>query len=1751
MSFGPGTERAPEESPQPERSSSWAGVPPRLLVLPREALPAPPVVARPPLLPVHELGWEDFERLCLRLLERDVEPVHVYEHQAGPAARRYGTSGQAQAGIDVYARAAIDLGDPETRIRYTCLQSRRIARVTRAGIKSSVADFLAGKWSAVSDRFVYATSAPCQSTPLQDEVEAQTRRLHKKGIAFEVWDSEEFSRRLKDLPHLVDDFFDRPWVERFCSADAAAGLGTRLDGTRSRQLRIQLAAVYRAAFAVADSGVLALQTPRRSVGGLRERFVTPDLVRTTQPGAVDAARTATDGAAPVVPSDPAELLAEANPHVRRAGDRARRSPTTSAGPGRRPGTALESEERMPASAWLGTDPRQVVVGDAGAGKSTLLRYLLLDLLSDEPDWQHVAGRWGQRLPVWLPFHFFTQVVAGRTGASASVGGALEAWLEQHDLPEAWPLVQDALSDRRLLLVVDGLDEWVDDDAGRYAASALERFTEQFGCAVVVSTRPYGLSKLTLGTDWTFAHVAALSSDQQRALASPYFRDGTEGEHEAGDHVATHAVDTFLAEIWGSPDLQALAAVPLFLLLLVGLRLSSVSKLPDRRFEVADRAVQLLLSEHPAQRRSAAAVTASKASPGHRQTRAGFGHVAFLAQQRGDLAAIDSRQLRKDLIAALEDPETLALAAPDAARTADELLDVAEGELGLLVRKGPGALGFLHRLLQEQLAAEHVSERLSPDEQEQLITSHVGNPRWRDVVLGLLWLTRRPSELRTLVAAVGAQVADTRHGLVAREVLAEVVFGDFRLPGGEARLLAEQMLTVVRSHSYSEHRIRLLTAATAGLHSAAVSAEVERAMQGRVVATERPTLGLLMATADLAENHTDDDRVRRALITALGVGDVVTSYAAALAIVHRASSVALDAPRRNLLLGDLLHILRDPLSGTQQAAALVALSLGWPEDPGAVVVLEAARSTSDDGVRLVGLAHALGVAADGVAGAEPAAPTTAPVELDPAERRWLLEALDSRGPYGEHAGLLLATLVRVVDGDRAVLDKCLTTIAQERGQAAELGWTVAMHAFADEVEVVAAISERIRTDEHLWPLMSGSRGAMRALKRAYGPGTPGNRQVAAAIEERLDTFGSEHRPVELFHLAAVDQGPRMRAALLRDLTDDSWPHWAAAALANHFADDESVTEQLRTVLMGDATRASMIANVARQVLGDAEAFSRMRAVVAEISTAVGRGRARPDIAVPALLDVWTARPELMPRDELAEQTIPLVVDRSHPLLGDPTYELAEVLYPAPSAVAALDRLGLTDDRPLSTFLRIHRDDGDRLSPFLHDAERVIGQLSPTDRACVCDVLAGGSHDPALVRRLTRRWADEVDDFNKSAASLAFHTALLAARRAGLLDDAEWSQARAELGTQASAYGPDHQARRRAAWVGMCVLEDWSVLDERVETIGKPVGVGVDLSDPLSGPDLVLLSQLAEKWTELRAHFGSDLVRRISGMRAGVSDHSAWTSLALVANSHPILYAELEAAVDDDPRLLHQDEVLIWFVRRHTSRPDALLDQLLTRVQADSNLRGVATYLLSRPESLGIEPAALRIRLEPLVRDFGGPWGDAALEVLAYVDPGHALVARRWLHYRAYVRDEASAIGNRHSAHPQTYLAVAYASVSVDEFLWQLARDLRWLDDIDNDLFGSACSRHVTRRLSRDPDVAALVKATVLDAEVGDGPASHLLVLLAKSVGLDGELLHEVDRRLASSAQISLAPIIRDPVRGDRVSVRTALLRATDHSAAPGG
>ena len=173
----------------------------------------------------------------------------------------------------------------------------------------------------------------------------------------------------------------------------------------------------------------------------------------------------------------------------------------------------------------------------------------------------------------------------------------------------------ALEDERLLLLVDGFDEYRNEDAARVALSLLQVFVEQRGCRVVATSRPVGLERLGVQSiGWRIGHLAYFTTAQQRQYAVAWHEHrlrGLEGERfgSSGSDVtqrAGHAADALMSELQSSADLRELARTPLLLGLLIYLKSSNLP-LPSNRFRAYGRLVEHLISTHPAVRRRAAMI----------------------------------------------------------------------------------------------------------------------------------------------------------------------------------------------------------------------------------------------------------------------------------------------------------------------------------------------------------------------------------------------------------------------------------------------------------------------------------------------------------------------------------------------------------------------------------------------------------------------------------------------------------------------------------------------------------------------------------------------------------------------------------------------------------------------------------------------------------------------------------------------------------------------------------------------------------------------------------------------------------------------------------------------------------------------------------------------------------------------------------------------------------------------------------------
>ena len=174
--------------------------------------------------------------------------------------------------------------------------------------------------------------------------------------------------------------------------------------------------------------------------------------------------------------------------------------------------------------------------------------------------------------------------------------------------------------------------------------------------------------------------------------------------------------------------------------------------------------------------------------------------------------------------------------------------------------------------------------------------------------------------------------------------------------------------------------------------------------------------------------------------------------------------------------------------------------------------------------------------------------------------------------------------------------------------------------------------------------------------------------------------------------------------------------------------------------------------------------------------------------------------------------------------------------------------------------------------------------------------------------------------------------------------------------------------------------------------------------------------------------------------------------------------------------------------------------------------MAALFPADPERLGLTSDLLVPRLEEMV-GAAGAWGDAALETLAALAPGHPRVAAALAEFDRLVKKDYVAPSfdeNQHAPrrvwpHPQTYFAVAYAAVPASRVVAQIRRDLAWLSDTSNSFFERDFVRDVTRRLSRDPSAADAVQSHIVDVTTPDAEAAAFASLLAAAVQLDQSLI----------------------------------------------
>ena len=781
-----------------------------------------------------------------------------------------------------------------------------------------------------------------------------------------------------------------------------------------------------------------------------------------------------------------------------------------------------------------------------------MRFIALDLLSDEPRLGEVLQRWETFVPVWIPFGSWAMRVASE--GATSLTQAVRQWLSSYDEERLWPLIEDGLSDGRVILLVDGLDECTDAAAAVETFSHLAVFVRQRDLPLLATSRPTALEELgPVPREWNLGSLAGLSADQQRAIVEGLDADAT---------------SEFLEAISRSPDLRGLAATPLLLILL--LRLYEAGQaLPRNRFAAYAAVLDFLVEEHPRRR----GVTPSGPRP-TRELKASLARIAFEIQRTGDVALSEARA--EHASAGYFEDGTLGPGLPggEARAAAAAVVTDARTRLGLLVRDAPGALAFPHRSLQEYLAAFCLSAE-PLDVRQAVVAEHGPEPAWHEVILNLIALSGS-ADADSLIGVV-EQNRTPLERWTLQPLLADIAAARFGSPTVAERL-PRQVIELIETAPVSSLRLDVLARV-----SDAVSEvdEFRQRVPSWLPSLEQNRRGVFEAMRSWPEEAGTREAIWRALFDE----DTATARAAARTYAERYSADPHAQER-------LVDLLRQPLEGKTRAAALEALVSSWPDDDTIPHLIENAHSSVDPNLRLV--AHSWRIDRG---------------EQTDDDLADLLALGGDRGnvDYDRRSDLWIA----IKDGwprNEAVRDAALRT-SRRQGSSRELELDLALWlllaGYPGDPEVITYCVNQIEHEDHPFLMLHFEAWRLLAANFRDEP------TIVAALDEWIPR--QEFREPEVAFACLVGRTEIGKRTMVARLAAASFPHWFADALLEGWGmADPEVATALTTAALGESDLAGRIAGSIPKIIDDVDRCqARLEELVGDTENR------RPALAIKAL------------------------------------------------------------------------------------------------------------------------------------------------------------------------------------------------------------------------------------------------------------------------------------------------------------------------------------------------------------------------------------------------------------------------------------------------------------------------------------------------------------------------------------------------------
>ncbi|NVM29248.1 MAG: HEAT repeat domain-containing protein [Candidatus Helarchaeota archaeon] len=238
---------------------------------------------------------------------------------------------------------------------------------------------------------------------------------------------------------------------------------------------------------------------------------------------------------------------------------------------------LETDINVSSEYILKNYKKVIILGNPGSGKTTLLKYFALRCCKE-----NIEQREKSQVPIYIVLHEFLE-------SGKKLREYIDDVLTNYHFPQDQNFIENILEKGKCIILLDGFDELVSKDNQENIAKKINKFLEKYPKnQIIVTSRFTGYQYELEG--FNRFKILNFNDEQIREFVKNWFR---EKEHEKAK--------AMIRAIMKNERIRSLAKTPL-LISIIAIIYEEDKELPQRRVELYERCIQVLLRRWDVQKR---------------------------------------------------------------------------------------------------------------------------------------------------------------------------------------------------------------------------------------------------------------------------------------------------------------------------------------------------------------------------------------------------------------------------------------------------------------------------------------------------------------------------------------------------------------------------------------------------------------------------------------------------------------------------------------------------------------------------------------------------------------------------------------------------------------------------------------------------------------------------------------------------------------------------------------------------------------------------------------------------------------------------------------------------------------------------------------------------------------------------------------------------------------------------------------------